>query len=78
MDRKIVEEHLQQARDHVALGREHLERQRVLVQRLTHDGHDGTEALKLLRTFEKTQEMHLADVARLEKELAELEKRSSR
>lgn len=70
----MVEEHLLQAREHAALGKRHIERQRVLVSELERDGHDTTAALLLLRTFEETQDMHLADLARLEKELADLDK----
>lgn len=70
----MVEEHLWQAREHVALGEQHVETSVVLVEKLERDGHDTTTALLLLRTFEETQDIHVADVARLEKELAELDK----
>jgi hypothetical protein len=71
----MLEEHLRQARAHVELGKEHVIRQRALVERLERDGHDGTMARLLLRTFEETQGMHLADVDRLVGELAEFDNR---
>lgn len=76
MDRKIVEDHLQQAREHVSSGRQHIKRQRVLVAELERDGHDTIAAELLLRTFQETLELHLNDVARLKRELAELDSTS--
>jgi hypothetical protein len=75
MDRSMLEEHLRQARAHVELGKEHVIRQQALVERLERDGHDGTMARLLLRTFEETQGMHLADAERLAGELTEFDKR---
>ena len=51
MDRKTLEEYLQQAQGHVASGRQHIERQRLLVDKLDRDGHDTVAAELLLRTF---------------------------
>jgi hypothetical protein len=44
IDRKILERHLAQAERHVAVGQEHLIRQRELIAQLERDGHDASEA----------------------------------
>lgn len=72
MDREMIESHLAQARRHVAEGEQHVSRQRELLAELARDGHDTTEAVKLLANFEDLQRMHIADRHRLERELAEL------
>src|SRR5262245_35859483 len=51
IDRKILERHLQRAEKHVALGQEHLIRQRERIAQLERDGHDAVEARKLLAQF---------------------------
>lgn len=66
----MVEEHLQLAQSHVAQGVEILRRQRKVIADLERNGRDPTEAERLLTTFEETQNLHIADVERLEKELA--------
>src|SRR5262249_31428811 len=48
MDRSLIEEHLAQANRHVAEGEGHVTKRRELVAQLERDGHDTTEALKLL------------------------------
>ncbi len=67
----MLEQHLAQAEEHIALGQHHIARQRKLVAKLERDGHDTTDARRLLANFEKTQEMHLADRDRILKELAQ-------
>ena len=69
MDRAMVERHLQQAREHVAVGEMHLARQRQILTELTNRGADVTEAKRLLMNFEESQIMHLAHVDRLKAEL---------
>ena len=69
MDRAIVEKHLQQAQEHVAMGGQHVARQRQIVAELLDRGADVTEAIRLLANFEETQGMHLAHLERLEAEL---------
>ncbi|WP_245296617.1 hypothetical protein [Rhizobium bangladeshense] len=70
MDRAMAEKHLQQAREHVALGEMHLARQREILAELTHRGADLTEAKRLLTNFEEFQVIHLAHLDRLKAELA--------
>jgi hypothetical protein len=72
MDREMIERHLAQARRHVTEGEQHVARQRNLLAELPRDGHDTTEAAKLLENFEDLQRMHVADSDRLERELAQL------
>jgi hypothetical protein len=66
MDRPMIERHLAQADQHVALGQQHIARQRQIVEELA--GHGRTieeEAIKLLRTLEDMQLMHVTDRDRL-------------
>ena len=72
MDRNTLELHLRQARAHVAQGEKHIARQRAVVASLEAGGHDSEAARELLATFEDSQVMHVADVARLENELDRL------
>lgn len=58
-------QHLAQTEGYVALGEHHLGRQRELVSELERDGHDTTEARRLL------QALHAADRDRLRNELAQ-------
>ena len=64
----MLERHLTQAEEHVALG-EH--RQRELVGEMERDGHETTKARRLLATFEEMQERHRADRDRIWNELAQ-------
>jgi hypothetical protein len=68
MDRSTLLEHLAQARRHVAAGKRLIARQRELVAELERDGHDSSTAKQLLRIFEETQKLHVADRDRLERE----------
>ncbi len=69
MERAILLEHLAQADRHVAAGERIIARQRELVAIADRDGADAREAIALLRTFEETQAIYLADQARLREEL---------
>jgi hypothetical protein len=73
MDRQMILDHLGKAEQHVALGYQHIERQRALVEQLVRDGHadEATRAAELLARFEEMQTLHIADRDRLRKELAE-------
>jgi hypothetical protein len=71
-DPRTIVRHLAQAEEHVAQGAMHIARQREIVDQLARDGHDNRLAAELLSTFESTQANHLADLARLRKELADL------
>jgi len=68
MDRAVLEDHLRQARAHAALGREHIARQHQIIAEFN-GGARGAMAKTLLKKFEALQELHLADVKRLEREL---------
>jgi hypothetical protein len=70
MDRAALQQNLRMARVHVALGDEHIQRQRQLIEELERDGHDTGTARQLLKVFEETQALHVAGVERLERELA--------
>ena len=69
----MIEERLAMAERHITRGELHIARQKELVARLGHSGHDTTEAIKLLGLFEATQALHVADRDRLRGELAEIE-----
>jgi hypothetical protein len=69
MDRTTLQQHLAQAERHAAEGRRHLARQEALVAELDRDGHDTTEARKVLATLRATQTLHEEDVGRLLGEL---------
>ncbi len=70
MDRTMLLGHLAKAKEHVALGEGHVRKQRELIAKLQRDGHDVTEAKKLLARFEDLLAMHKEDRDRIEKELA--------
>lgn len=76
MDRGMLERHLQQAEEHVALGRKHIARQLEIVAQLEGSGRDASMARALLATFQSTQETHEADRNRLKQELAALDRNS--
>jgi hypothetical protein len=71
IDRQMLERHLQQARRHVAIGRDHVSRQRERVAQLERDGHDATDARRLLEQFEELQGMHIAHRDRLARQLGD-------
>lgn len=71
MDRERLLEHLAKAEHAAAQGERHLEHQRGVIEKLREGGHDTCRAQEILRTFEESQELHLADVARIRKELAQ-------
>ncbi|MBB4191882.1 hypothetical protein GGE45_001389 [Rhizobium aethiopicum] len=75
MDRAIVKKHLEQALEHVALGGQHIARQREIVAELTNRGTDVTEAIRLLTNFEESQVMHVAHLERLKEELRECDEK---
>jgi len=74
MDRATLEQRLRAAKAHVALGDDHIERQREVVSALKKDGKDATAAQTLLNTFRGLQEIHVANMLRLTDELAKLPK----
>jgi len=70
MDRDSLLQHLAGAERRAADGERHLERQRRILEELHQDRHDTRRAEDLLRTFEESQAMHRADLARIREELA--------
>src|SRR5262249_20644617 len=70
LNRHTLEAHLREAKRHVSLGEGGIARQQAVIDELERDGHDSELARQLLDTFEKLQAMHIADVKRLEAELA--------
>lgn len=78
MDRALVELHLKQALEHIALGERHIARQHEIVAQIKERGADSTEAERLLATFEATQAMHIAHRDRIEQELAAIEQHQKR
>jgi hypothetical protein len=72
MDRATIELHLASAEEHVALGADTVERQREIIAKLAHEGHDPSEARRMLVYFEEQLTMHIAERDRLKKELAEI------
>ena len=75
MDRAMLLDHLKQAQRHIAEGKEHIAKQREIVAELERDGHDTTEARRLLGNFEDLYQLHLADFDRILNELDEQPKR---
>ncbi len=71
MDRAALQHNLAQAERHVAEGERHLARQEAIIAELDRDGHDATEALKLLATLRATQALHEQDLKRLLRQLSQ-------
>lgn len=69
MDRASLLKHLAQAERHVVEGQRSIARQEGLIGRLDRDGHDTTEALKVLANLRTTQALHEADLGRILGEL---------
>ena len=57
---------LEMVRRHVRLGASHVAQQREVVAKLRAGGHSTETALRLLATFEATQQQHEEHLARLE------------
>jgi hypothetical protein len=73
MDRAMIEAHLAQCEEHIALGVRIIDRQRAVAAVLERGGHDTTPAKRLLQTFEDLQIEHVAHRDRLADELAALD-----
>ena len=74
MDREQLTEHLAQAERHIEQSYEHIARQSELVTRLQRDGHETSEAKRLLAEFEELLKIHIAGRDRLREELARSQK----
>ena len=55
MDRRVLEDHLRQAKQHAWVGLQHIRRQREILEELERDGHDTAMGRTLLKTYEGTQ-----------------------
>jgi len=71
MDRQMIIDHLELAERHIARGTDRVEHQRQLIEELTRDGQDTTQATAILTKFEEVLAMQIADRDRLLKELDE-------
>jgi hypothetical protein len=69
MDCNILE-HLEQARRHIALSERHIARQREIITELIRGGYDPFHSRQLLASFEELQRLHIAELDRIETELA--------
>ncbi len=65
MDRAMLLQHLIQADRHIIESRQHISRQRELIDYLTSSGNDIAGAVALLRQFEEALELHRADRDRI-------------
>jgi ferritin len=69
MDRAMQLRHLEEAERHIAEGKRHIAEQAVRISDLARQGHDTTEARKLLSTFHASQVQHVQHRDRILKEL---------
>jgi len=69
MDRRLLQQHLEQAERHIALGKQHLAKQEAIIAELDRDGHDTTDALAILVTLRETRSLHVQDRDRILSEL---------
>ena len=69
MDRVTLHDHLAQTERHITQGQQTIARQRTLIVNLQDEGLDTQAAEDLLKQFEATQAMHIADRDRLLREL---------
>jgi hypothetical protein len=69
MDRATTERTLEMVQRHVAEGERIIERQRRLIARMDTLGRDVSRSEELLRSFEESQRLHIADRDRLIQEL---------
>ena len=71
MDRETIIRHLADAEEHVAQGVRHIVEQEARIKELNRDGHDTTEARRLLTLFVETQVQHVEHRDRLLGDLAQ-------
>lgn len=67
--KSLLREHLEQAERHVAQGEQHIRSQKARIVDLERDGRDTTQARQVLKTFEDSQKMHVADRDRARQEV---------
>jgi hypothetical protein len=71
MERDLLKDHLAQAERHIAEGRDHVERQRQIVEEVVRRGENADRSKALLELFENTLEAHFEERDRLRDKLAE-------
>jgi hypothetical protein len=76
MDRAVMQQRLLESEAHVALGAQHIERQRIIIDRFETLGIDSFLARRLLWNFEGMQAVHLAERDRLAKALVSVRHRN--
>ncbi len=69
MDRVLIESHLAECHQHVALGEEHIAKQHWIIGNLERRGHDTKAAFRQLRLLEEMQVQHVGHRDRLQVEL---------
>ena len=73
MDRENLQQYLKDAERNVAQSTMHVVEQNALVVRLERDGLDTADARRLLKLFEESRTLYLAERDRLRRELEALE-----
>jgi hypothetical protein len=68
-NRRVLLNHLHVAERHVREAERHVEQQRGRIADLERHGHDSTQAIDLLATFEEMLQTHIAERARIQQEL---------
>ena len=69
MERNLLKRNLARTEKRIAQGREHVERQRQIVEELQRKGQDPGRSADLLRLFTETLDAHLDERDRLVSEL---------
>jgi hypothetical protein len=71
MERVLLKDHLAQAERHIVEGRDHVERQRQIVEELVRRGESAGRSKALLELFEQTLAARVEERDRLRNELTE-------
>ena len=71
MNREMLEQHVAQAERLLARSSKQAAEQRRRIDELALSGHDVTAARELLKQLEQMQAVHIAELGRLRKELAD-------
>ena len=70
MNRDLLKDHLAQAERRIAEGKDHVERQRQIVEEAVGRGEDARRSTALLELFEEALATHVEERDRLRNELA--------
>jgi hypothetical protein len=71
VNREEILRHLEETDRHIAIGKEHIIRQREIIDELDREGHDTSAAKQLLETFLETQAAHEDTRRIIDEELGE-------